>query len=75
MTLIALALMLGTPAFAGEGGLDDNCTDLVDNDGDELVDCADEECAEEEICETTEATCDDAFDNDGDGDIDCADSD
>lgn len=75
MTLIALALMLGTPAFAGEGAEDDNCTDGVDNDTDDLVDCADDECADDPSCEETEATCDDVFDNDADGDIDCADDD
>lgn len=51
------------------------CADLVDNDGDMLVDCADGDCAGVPPCEMPEMTCNDGIDNDGDGAIDCADTD
>jgi len=51
----------------------EDCTDLSDNDGDGLVDCADEDCDSEPSC--TEMNCGDSTDNDADGDTDCADPD
>lgn len=53
------------------------CDDLIDNDGDGDIDCADTVSCGTYIlkCEYPESTCDDSFDNDGDGDIDMADPD
>lgn len=52
------------------------CMDLLDNDVDGDVDCADVDCADDPACQPGgEAICKDFFDNDADGDIDCADSD
>jgi hypothetical protein len=51
------------------------CTDGLDNDGNEYVDCADRSCASTARCmlEHTRAACSDGLDNDGNGYIDCAD--
>jgi len=48
------------------------CNDTIDNDGDELVDCADPDCSASEIC-TGETSCDDGLDNDENGFKDCND--
>ena len=58
----------------------ETCEDNIDNDCDELIDCADSTCDGEEkgafFCEyQTETICGDGFDNDADGFIDGADSD
>jgi hypothetical protein len=49
------------------------CDDGVDNDGDGLTDCEDDDCAEDAVC--IESDCADGVDNDGDGAMDCDDSD
>jgi|GEM_PF-2308708 len=52
------------------------CMDGIDNDGDGLVDCADEECKDLINCEeSTLIACNDLTDNDGDGLVDCFDPD
>ncbi len=52
------------------------CEDKLDNDGDDLVDCAESSCSSFTFCEIpTELTCTDRFDNDGDNFADCRDSD
>ncbi|MBI2486398.1 MAG: hypothetical protein HYW01_05470 [Deltaproteobacteria bacterium] len=56
----------------------ENCFDGIDNDGDNLTDCADPECEGQigpqgQICEIPEVTCNDGADNDGDNLTDCAD--
>lgn len=48
------------------------CSDLIDNDGDGLIDCEDPDCALSSEC--TAENCTDEIDNDGDGLIDCEDS-
>lgn len=75
MLLIALSLMLSTPALAQESETEGGCSDGVDNDGDELIDCWDtEDCADDEYC-AAETECDDEVDNDADGQTDCDDDD
>jgi hypothetical protein len=49
------------------------CADGGDDDGDGLVDCADDDCAQREPC--VETVCDDGQDGDHDGMADCADPD
>lgn len=55
------------------------CSDGIDNDGDKLIDCDDEDCAEAAICvrvpEDSAERCADGKDNDGDGFTDCDDKD
>ena len=53
--------------------VEDDCTDLVDNDLDSLVDCNDPDCDDDPTC--TEQTCDDVVDNDSDTLTDCDDPD
>ncbi len=73
------ACMNGVCVFRGES----NCIDMMDNDSDSLVDCADPECALQSCgagCQCramkkAEGNCDDMVDNDGDGASDCADGD
>ena len=72
---------------AGDSGSDaiEICYDGIDNDGDGLADCADDDCAENLLCiigggGTTEPEaeieiCYDGIDNDKDGLTDCKDSD
>jgi subtilisin-like proprotein convertase family protein len=50
------------------------CQDGQDSDGDELVDCADPDCAGDRRC-TPEAACGDGHDEDLDASTDCADPD
>ncbi len=61
--------------LVGTGECSETCDDLVDNDGDGLVDCADEDCADEAAClgESQTGSCSDGVDNDGNGWIDCND--
>ena len=53
----------------------EDCADGMDNDGDLLVDCLDDDCAYDLAChdEFGEA-CADGVDNDGDDDVDCEDT-
>ncbi len=87
MTLIAFALMLGTPAFAetGDDPTDsdsgvvvdvEDCTNGEDDDGDDDVDCDDSDCSEDEACAGSGTEdCTNGEDDDGDDDVDCADDD
>jgi len=56
-------------------GSGEQCNNLLDDDGDGLIDCADKaNCADVYPCEKySETICVDHIDNDGDGKIDCAD--
>ena len=59
-----------------EYGIELDCFDSFDNDGDGDMDCVDNDCNYKNYCEDgQEVTCDDNFDNDGDGLKDCADLD
>lgn len=49
------------------------CSDFEDNDGDDLVNCDDPDCAP--FCAGPETLCADTEDNDGDGRVDCDDGD
>ncbi|HKY63218.1 MAG TPA: choice-of-anchor Q domain-containing protein [bacterium] len=56
----------------------ENCANGLDDDGDEAADCADSDCAGEEVCQEPEPAgeiCDNATDDDGDKLIDCLDLD
>jgi hypothetical protein len=56
--------------------METDCSDLVDDDLDGLIDCLDDDCDGIGGCEHgTETTCDDTLDNDGDGVADCSDPD
>ena len=62
-------------AFINPGEAD-ICNDGIDNDCDQLIDCDDGECVNDQSCQTFEPEiCWDGIDNDGDGAVDCADSD
>jgi len=55
----------------------ENCTNGIDDDGDDDRDCDDSDCTSDPECQapTSEHWCDDGEDDDGDGQIDCADAD
>ncbi len=55
----------------------ENCTNSIDDDGDDDIDCADSDCASLPVCQspTQEFWCDDDLDNDEDGLTDCDDPD
>lgn len=89
LTLTLVALM-GVATFTGCAdqvsvgvdvitGSETNCSDGEDNDGDDLVDCADPDCSDSVDCggtgSTRESNCSDGVDNDNDGYTDCDDSD
>jgi len=80
LVAMCMAMGLGT-AFAAPGGGGGKekgagaCSDLIDNDNDGAIDCADSDCTGQTLCEYPEMSCNDGFDNDGDGLIDGADSD
>lgn len=50
------------------------CFNATDDDGDELTDCEDPDCAEDSACRTAEV-CDNETDDNGDGLVDCDDPD
>jgi len=54
-------------------GLEGDCADGLDNDGDDLFDCEDPDCGGNDFC--IEFVCDDDLDEDGDGLFDCEDPD
>jgi hypothetical protein len=62
-----------------EGATREICNNLVDDDGDSAVDCADPDCALDPACrcipapEATDTACSDGRDNDCDAQVDCAD--
>ena len=81
-----IALVDGFAQFTGDfslkvacgcaGGKEVACGDKLDNDGDTLADCADNDCAVTPLCTTaTETVCADKIDNDKDGTVDCSDAD
>lgn len=53
----------------------ESCTNLQDDDGDGLIDCADPDCGGHPSCKSNKEICTNRFDDDGDGLIDCADPD
>lgn len=69
----------GGAAFAAEPGDETVCNDGVDNDGDTVVDCGDNDCVKAANCqpdgqdENTDARCSDWLDNDSNGHFDCDD--
>jgi len=85
MLLALLALLLPHRAFAAPPdqtiGVETNCTDRIDNDGDTVVDCGDHDCHDHPACqpdglpESTNERCSDWIDNDSDGFTDCDDND
>jgi hypothetical protein len=79
--LAASTLLCGLAAAAcgsdSSGGTETLCNDGRDNDWDQLVDCADPDCATSAACggSSVEAICYDGRDNDGDQLVDCDDPD
>ena len=85
--LTLLALLAFSPlnpfsaASARAAGTETACDDGVDNDGDTVADCADNDCKTAPNCqkdgnpENSDARCSDWVDNDGDGVTDCDDQD
>ncbi|MBD89445.1 MAG: hypothetical protein CL940_03850 [Deltaproteobacteria bacterium] len=78
---MALAMaLLALPALAEPPAQETVCDDRGDNDGDQLVDCADKDCAEAPNCqpdgdpENTNERCSDWVDNDKNGHVDCDDT-
>ena len=72
----------GTPPVEDSGTPPvEQCTNGVDDDGDQLVDCADPDCAQNEACLPTPPppppaeNCSNGKDDDGDELVDCADPD
>jgi hypothetical protein len=64
-------------ASSGDGGStpqgDEICDDTIDNDGDLMVDCADEDCFGVGDCPRGPEDCSDGQDNNGDNLVDCQD--
>jgi hypothetical protein len=60
----------GVPTYLDDYPRDEICANSVDDDGDGLTDCQDDDCSSLEIC----LGCDDGQDNDGDGLADCSDA-
>ncbi|MEQ9442577.1 MAG: gliding motility-associated C-terminal domain-containing protein [Cyclobacteriaceae bacterium] len=53
----------------------ENCANGIDDDGDGLIDCFDDDCKSSTLCQNRETDCNDGIDNNGDGRIDCLDQD
>lgn len=56
-------------------GKETDCTNKADDDGDQLVDCADPDCAQDPACVPKVEICDNTIDDDEDGKADCDDPD
>lgn len=75
------APVVSTSRQPGDSKTETLCDDGVDNDGDTVYDCGDNDCAQAAVCQTdgrpefTEERCHDWLDNDRDGAFDCDDSD
>ncbi|MBA3548146.1 MAG: hypothetical protein H0T76_16815 [Nannocystis sp.] len=75
------APVTATSRQPGDSKTETLCNDGVDNDGDTVYDCGDDDCAGASACqadgrpEFTEERCHDWLDNDRDGAFDCDDSD
>jgi len=52
-----------------------DCGDGIDNDEDGAIDCADDDCADDDACQVEPEVCNDGVDNDRDGATDCDDDD
>ncbi|MFO0747238.1 MAG: hypothetical protein U1F43_16465 [Myxococcota bacterium] len=69
------------PAPAPADAVEKDCADGIDNDGDTVLDCGDNDCIDFPACkpdgqiENTDKRCSDWIDNDQDGHIDCDDDD
>ncbi len=73
MRLLTWLLFCSTgcaPSGPGGGKPAEICDNLIDDDGDDRVDCADDDCLG-----SCPEQCADMLDNDGDGNVDCDDSD
>lgn len=74
---LGMLTIVGALSLVGCGGGNNNdaeiCNDGVDNDGDFLRDCDDQDCAAEVVCQ--DEVCDNGADDDGDGQVDCDDND
>jgi hypothetical protein len=72
-----ISLLLAPGVLAQET----NCSDGVDNDGDTVLDCGDNDCKDDAVCkadgnsENSNGRCTDWIDNDNDGYVDCDDKD
>jgi len=91
IALFALAFAVACDDDSSSNNTNNNtnpeiCNNLIDDDGDGLVDCADLDCSSYAGCQTTNNTnntnnttnvedCSNSVDDDGDGMVDCADSD
>ncbi|MGM0558097.1 MAG: thrombospondin type 3 repeat-containing protein [Myxococcota bacterium] len=69
----SLALSAGCGGESNKAGVETDCTDRIDNDGDGQADCKDSDCATDPACQIEH--CYNLVDDDGDGDVDCEDSD
>ncbi len=56
-------------------GKETNCTNGIDDDGDQLTDCGDPDCAQDPACVPKVEICDNGIDDDEDGKTDCDDPD
>lgn len=70
---------LGRPTVGWLGSVncptEDDCTNGLDDDGDDRIDCADPSCWADDACHELGPECTDGDDNDGDDAADCDDSD
>jgi hypothetical protein len=80
---LALAIVCSLPSLASAAPAESetNCSDGVDEDGDVVVDCGDNDCKADAACkpdgdpENSPERCSDWVDNDEDGYVDCDDGD
>ncbi len=63
----------GFPILWGYDTTETNCSDLIDNDADTLVDCSDSDCGATPAC--IEQNCNNSIDDDSDVLVDCEDPD
>ncbi len=69
--LVGLLLLAGCSDAAIREDTPAACRNLIDDDGDGMVDCLDPDCAAAATCENSEALCRDGIDNDNNGLGDC----
>jgi hypothetical protein len=73
LSLLAIACSSGESNDGADAGGYEICTNGVDDDGDEQIDCADSGCSTHAACVQNQENCTNDTDDDGDNLIDCLD--
>jgi hypothetical protein len=74
LVVISMLFIISGCSDAETNEITENCTNLIDDDGDGYIDCDDQDCKLESVCNQGEL-CNNGKDDDGDNHVDCLDQD